>query len=121
MATVCTRGLLQLVFAQVCKALGEGVETQLFSRGEGDPWSTPPQLCGPAGTDAGPEGARAGVEACVPQVLTWGGGLSTLGAVGERPDPIPRVRSPAGGMRRGVGTGRHPWAPEVSTHSDARP
>lgn len=42
MATVCTPGLLQLVFAQVCKALGEGVKTQLFSRGEGDPRSSPP-------------------------------------------------------------------------------
>lgn len=44
MATVCTPGLLQLVFAQVCKALGEGVKTQLFSRGEGDPRSSPPTL-----------------------------------------------------------------------------
>lgn len=57
----------------------------------------------------------------MPRMLTWGGGLYTLGAVGERPDPIPRVRSLAGGMRRGVGTGPHPWAPEVSTRSDAHP
>ena len=92
-----------------------------FSREERETPGAPPPTLWSSWDRRRPRGARAGVEACVPQVLTWGGGLSTLGAVGERPDPIPRVRSPAGGMRRGVGTGRHPWAPEVSTHSDARP
>lgn len=96
------------------------VSSPSFSREERETPGAAPQLCGPAGTDAGPDGARAGVEACVPRMLTWGG-LYIQGAVGGRPDPIPRVRSPAGGMRRGVGTGPHPWAPEVSTRSDAHP
>lgn len=121
MATVCTPGLLQLVFAQVCKALGEGVKTQLFSRGEGDPRSSPPNSVVQSWDRRRPrwgQGRSGGL--CAPDV-DLGGGLYTLGAVGERPDPIPRVRSLAGGMRRGVGTGPHPWAPEVSTRSDAHP
>ena len=66
-----------------------------------------PQLCSPAGTDAGPEGARAGAGARVPRLLICG--LSPpWGAVGERPDPNPQMSSPVGGMRRGVRTGRHP-------------
>ena len=102
MATVCTRGLLQLVFAQVCKALGEGVETQLFSRGEGDPWSTPPNSVVQLGqTQAqGGQGRSGGL--CAPGADLGGGSLHP-GGCGREARPHPSVEESSGWDAEGSG------------------
>lgn len=90
-----------------------------FSREErGAPRSPPPTLrsswdrCRPRGgqgRSGGPRAQGADLRA-----------LSTLGAVGERPDPVPWMRSPEGGMWRGVRAGHHPRTLVFSTRSEAR-
>ena len=75
-----------------------------FSREERETPGAPPQLYGPAGTDAGPEGARAGVEARVPQVLTWvGGGSLHPGGCGREARPHPSVEESSGWDAEGSG------------------
>ena len=117
-AAVYTRGQLQLVFSWVCKALGEGVKTQIFSRGEGSPQS-PPTLQsswdrrrprGGQGRSGGPRAQAADLRA-----------LSTLGGCGREARPQPPDEQSSGRDAEGSAHWPSPRTPELSTRSEARP